>query len=92
MSSGAYDQIPRRYGESSPDSMNFIDFRIHDFRHTAVKNWVDSGANIFTVQAASGHKTQDMLGRYYTVTDYDLRAMAATNLVRIRSELQVEAR
>lgn len=67
------------------------DFRIHDFRHTAVKNWVDSGANIFTVQAASGHKTLDMLRRYYTVTDDDLRAMTARNMVRIRSELQVEA-
>ena len=67
------------------------DFRIHDFRHTAVKNWVDSGANIFTVQAASGHKTLDMLRRYYTVTDEDLRAMAAKNMVRIRSVLQVEA-
>ena len=76
---------------SSCEKAEIHNFRIHDFRHTAIKNWVDSGANIFTVQAASGHKNLDMLRRYYTVTDDNLREMARKSMVRIRSEQQVEA-
>ncbi len=51
------------------------DFRVHDFRHTCITNWVNNGANIFVVQTASGHKTLAMLKRYYSVSDEQLQSM-----------------
>jgi len=69
------------------------DFRIHDFRHTCIQNWVDRAKpNIFTLQAATGHKDIRQLARYYQVTDEGLKEMVTrSSTVRFQSANDVTA-
>lgn len=50
-------------------------FRFHDFRHTAVTNWIRQGHDYFKIMAATGHKTTTVFQRYNTVSKDDLKTL-----------------
>lgn len=46
--------------------------KFHDQRHTAATDLRRGGADVFTIQAITGHKSLNVLKRYMTFTDEDL--------------------
>jgi integrase len=64
--SSRFSALTRRLG--------IVDLRLHDMRHTALTRLRRAGVDLFTMQRISGHRTLEMLRRYQTVTDEDLRA------------------
>jgi len=50
---------------------NITDLNIHDLRHTGATRMALKNANIFLVQALTGHKTLEMLKRYVNVKAAD---------------------
>ena len=47
----------------------------HDLRHTCINNWRLQGHDFFRIMAASGHKTMEVVKRYNTVTEEELKKL-----------------
>jgi len=66
--------IKRSFGKACRDA-GITNFRIHDFRHTAITNSRRAGHDFFTIMAASGHKSMATFKRYNTVSENDLQGL-----------------
>lgn len=64
--SSAFHRLARR--------LKLQDCRFHDLRHTVITRLRRTGVDIMTIQRISGHKTLEMLQRYNTIDDADLKA------------------
>ncbi len=53
-----------------------INFRFHDFRHTAITNMRRAGIDLLTIMQISGHKTTVCFTRYNSFREADLKAAA----------------
>jgi integrase len=65
--------MSKRFGELC-DKLKIEDLTFHDLRHSACTALRRAGVDIFTIQRISGHKTLEVLKRYQTFDDGDLRS------------------
>ncbi len=50
-----------------------MDYTIHQLRHTAITNWVNSGINLMAVRRLAGHRLLQTTERYTQISTDDLR-------------------
>ena len=63
-------------------------FTFHDFRHTAINNWRQTGHDYFKIMAASGHRTVSVSKRYNMVDEGELKTLVSPeNIVKKWSNL-----
>lgn len=70
-----FDRSPRAFTKAFAvlcRRLGIEDLRLHDQRHTAATNLRRGGADVFTLQAITGHARIESLRRYQTVTEDDL--------------------
>jgi integrase len=81
---GEIEKLPRRIDgrlfSMSPDTaskafaalcvaVEIDNLHFHDFRHTAVTNFLEAGVDLMTIQTITGHKTLHMTKRYAHISD-----------------------
>ncbi len=72
------DNINKAFKAVKRDAEIAEPFRIHDFRHTCARRWLDKGVSVRKVAAALGHGTTYITERYLGSPDEaDLRELVA---------------